>query len=244
MRYDGSFGIFSLIFKENIVRRSRTANGVGDVSGSLKKQKPQQEGRDLIQQVERNTENLIRFTWDNAGITIPKPLEIKTVFENCYDIINENLQDQNVYQEERRKLVVLAKNLRQETGLFCLVNCRYRTWRLNYVSLGLTPLEIDQAMDFLYKNLAIKMVMLKSGSLSLAGFLAWTDYMIDKAIHPWIDGCGRHATAMVMWFSLLAQRQGWNYRLPIFGARDEHYKTIQNFASHINYFEKCLKKEL
>jgi hypothetical protein len=63
--------------------------------------------------------------------------------------------------------------------------------------------------------------------------LAQIDRHFDEVIHPWIDGCGRMATALIMWFSLKLEVY------PQFTNSAEHYEAIKSPQTHREYFRKC-----
>lgn len=158
--------------------------------------------------------------------------------ESWYDIINHGLQDPDAYRREHERLEMEAERLRGKTGQPYRINRRYRVWNFSYGSLNLAPVELELAMDRFYTDLSRKIKMAKSGEISQAELLVYADHMIEPEIHPWADGCGRNATATVMWLSLLVP--GW--QLPVFGTRDEHYENIHNLESHTHYYQQCLDR--
>ena len=73
---------------------------------------------------------------------------------------------------------------------------------------------------------------------SQAQLLAYVDHVVDQAIHPWADGCGRGSTALVMWISLLYGN------FPCFVDKATHYKNIKDIEAHTVYFQECLERSL
>ncbi len=227
---------FSRIFRENLVKRSRTAKGSSDTSTSSKKRKLLKEGEELVRQVEENTSRLIESVWLERDAHRLDADGLRALFEKWYDIINFNLQPQDAYKEAFEKLSQDAKYLELKTGKPYRINKRYRVWEVSYTTFNLNPLELELAMDSFYFAFSWKIEVARAGAVYKPTLLATADYMIDGQIHPWADGCGRHSTAVVMWLSLLAPPEG----LPIFETREEHYSTIRNLSGHTKYYERCL----
>lgn len=231
------FEYFSNVFQRNIRTRSRTAKGSSDTSVSPKKKGLLKSGDELIAQVAENTNALIQSVWYGAFQDPLTAAEIRTLMECWYDLINHNLQDPNMYSEEQKNLRRQALRLARREGLLHRINPRYRVWDAAYTSRKIPPVRLELAMDEFYKALSEKVSIARRGGLTQAELLAWADHMIDSGIHPWSDGCGRHATATVMWLSMLVS----DFTLPIFGTREEHYSTIEDIAGHTRYFKKCLR---
>jgi len=59
---------------------------------------------------------------------------------------------------------------------------------------------------------------------------------LDQVIHPWVDGCARLSTAVVMWLALIKP----GYGLPCFQDRERHYQTIRHSKTHVFYYFDCL----
>lgn len=236
-----SFEEFASIFGENLEKRSRTAKGISDTSSSSKKKKLLKVGEELKAQVKENTDRLIRAIWVNGCFfattkEVPSNDEIKFLMERWDFIINQNLQDPDAYAEDYGRLSKEAVIQKDATGLNYRINKQYRTWSVTYTKLNLSPLELEFAMDKFYTEFSSKIALAKEKKISQANLLAYADLVIDGEIHPWADGCGRNATASVMWLSLLSS----DFKLPVFGTREEHYANIHDLTEHTKYFEKCL----
>lgn len=233
-----TFNDFSRIFQENLIKRSRTAKGISDTSSSTDKKKLLKSGNELRAQVEKNTKSLIESIWNGHGAIPKNPYEIRAIMEHWYDIINDGLQDPDAYEENYKKLEKAALSLRQQDRCNWRVNRRYRVWTPPYINADLTPLQLEFTMDQFYEVLLIDIGAVMNGDLDQAEILAYADCMIDGVIHPWADGCGRNATAAIMWLSLLRS----DFQLPVFAERDEHYRTIRDLTAHATYFEECLAR--
>ncbi len=110
---------------------------------------------------------------------------------------------------------------------------------MSYTKTRLEPLQLEFAMDHFYDELLLNIEAARKGVISQAGLMAYADHMIDGEIHPWADGCGRSATAAVMWLSMILPGGA----LPVFGERAEHYASIHDRAEHTKYFERCLARK-
>ncbi len=235
-----SYERFAQIFNENIYRRSRSRKGISDTSTSKQKKPLLLSGDALREQVAENTKNLIDFVWDIGGKDCRGPEEIRYVMESMYDIINYKLQPPDAYQEEIARLEGQAEALRLLTDLPYRINERYRVWDVSYTNIRARPVALEVWMDSLYAQIFEYGRMATEGHISQAELLAFADVMIDGEIHPWLDGCGRSATATVMWLSLLKQ----DYALPLFHPdRDEHYRSIRDLSEHTQYFQYCLTRK-
>lgn len=243
MRADGveldvpstTFNRFAEVFRENISARSRTAKGVSDISSSSEKRPLLKDGEALQRHMKENVEKLIRAVWVNdRGARDPD--RIRKLFEEWYDTIHVGLQDLNAYKHVREILEKKAKKLASKSGKPYRVNHRYRTWSLTYTERGYDPVELEIVMDGFYKRLSRGIEDMCSGKITEEHLLAWTDWMMDQVIHPWSDGCGRLATAAVMWLSLLSPKG----RAPRFQDRSKHYHSIKNLEKHTAYYKQCL----
>lgn len=234
------FTTFSQIFEENLTRRSRTAKGVSDTGTSKTKKKLLKEGEELRAQVRANTQHLIQTVWDARRNHGMRPDELRQMMERWYDIIQRDLQDDRVYAEERAKLQqeMDRLGLRSTSDFPLTVNPRYRLWPVSYSKRNIQPIELETAMQKFYETLHA-LIQRERGALKTneARLLAFADVELDGEIHPWLDGCGRLSTAVVMWLSLLNP----DWYIPVFQERDEHYRCIHNLGGHTEYFERCLR---
>ncbi|OGF81735.1 hypothetical protein A2930_04010 [Candidatus Giovannonibacteria bacterium RIFCSPLOWO2_01_FULL_45_34] len=233
---------FAAVFKENIEKRSRTAKGVSDTSTSSKKKKLLKEKTALKEQVAENTECLVKSVaidsifYSSIKQPFLKSVTIRALMESWDSVINSGLQEEGAYLDDYLKLCASAKELKKTAGFNYRVNKRYRTWRVSYTKANLDPLQLESAMDFFYGELVSKIELAVNKQISQAELLAYADHMIDGEIHPWADGCGRSATAAVMWLSLLSL----DFVFPVFGERSEHYAAIHDLTEHTKYYECCL----
>lgn len=238
-----SYAEFKKIFSENLEKRSRTAKGVSDTSTSSGKKKLLKEGKELKKLVEENTLVLARSVWLRGSLlranAVVSGAEIRALMEAWDSVINFGLQDPDAYLPQYEKLCAEVAELNGKLGVLHKVNPRYRMWRVSYTKANLDPLQLEFAMEYFYKELSAKIISAKEGRLPQAELLAYADHMIDGEIHPWADGCGRSATAAVMWLSILSR----DFILPVFGDRKEHYASIHDMAEHTKYFEKCLAQK-
>lgn len=230
------FTDFKAFFLENIARRSRTAGGVSDTSTSKHKQKLLKTGEELKIQVAKNTERLIESVWEHRNLNPTTPRRIRFIDTQWNIIINYELSPENAYAEEHAKLECEARELEKKTGIKYPINRHFRVWDASYTTLGVPPVKLDAVMESFYTILARKIELYQKGLLRQSELLAYADFVIDKAIHPWRDGCGRNATAMVMWLSLLSP----NAVLPLFGPREKHHAAMKNISLHTLYFIACL----
>jgi hypothetical protein len=209
------FAEFGRVFRENIHKRSRTAKGESNTGVSSKKRPLKLQGEALSAQVAANTTVLINSVWSARTLWPQSAMEIRALMELWYDIINDDLH---------------------ETGADAhVVNPRYRTWEVSYGTRNVLPHELDRAMDRFYDSLLVAITHAKAGKMDPEELLAFADFMIDTEIHPWVDGCGRHATATVMWLAALV-----GLRPPVFGPREEHYRAIRDINTHVEYMRSCI----
>ncbi len=230
------FDDFRAIFLTNVNRRSRTAKGISDTSTSSTKQSLLKTGEALTLQVKENTEKLIRSVWDYRKTTPITPECIHLLDEEWNDIVNQSLLPADAYEKEYRTIKRNAKRKEKETEVSHPTNYRYRVWDVHYSTLKLPPIEIGLVMEKFYATLTHKIEQCRKELLNKADLLAYADFTIDKAIHPWREGCGRSATAIVMWLSLLTP----DITLPLFGPRERHHNAMESLSMHTLYFLACL----
>ncbi|MBI2056435.1 MAG: hypothetical protein HYT37_03560 [Candidatus Sungbacteria bacterium] len=234
-----SFTDFKAFFEENIDRRSRTASGVSNTATSKTKQALLKTGEDLKIQVKKNTERLIESVWEHRMLNPTIPRHIKFIDTQWNIIINRDLIAEYAYASEYEELERESEQVEKRTGVKHTINKLFRVWDVRYATLRAPPVELDTIMDSFYANLAGKINLYKNGLFHQSELLAYADFVIDKAIHPWRDGCGRNATAMVMWLSLLQP----DASLPLFGSREKHHAAMENLSLHTLYFLSCLNHE-
>jgi hypothetical protein len=228
------FDTFSSIFRQNLRNRSRTAKGISDTSSSPHKISLPLSGDALRVLVEANSEALIYQVWADAASPSTAPQDIRQMAERWFDVINQGLVQPEKYRELLADLTLRAERRAAETGKPYHISPRYRLWSAPHYDVD--PIDIDLALTDLYNGLARRLE--SSFQANQPELLAFADLMIDGKIHPWSDGCGRHATAMVMWLSIVLDTG----RLPKFATRDHHYHAIRtgDLAAHTRYYERCL----
>lgn len=238
------FETFARVFSENLTKRSRTAKGISETSISPAKKPLLKSGEELKKQVRENTEKLIRFVWEcgifvwecGTILDIEHNLNysrIRWFCENCDRLINSGLIDPLQYEKERELLRKNTHSLSLITGIGYKINAAYRVWNVSYCGTEIPLCELEYAMRNFYATLAREIPRHPQKRV-----LAFADHMMDGVIHPWADGCGRNATALVMWMSFLS-----GYTLPVFGSRGEHYASICDLDAHTEYFRRCLERE-
>lgn len=237
---------FVHVFRENIHSRSRTARGTADTSwGGDQKQALLLSGEALAYKVAANTEVTAEVVWSCRGIGRKlrrlDGSEVRRVSELFFDTLQQGLINYEAYVEDQAALREEAALRRAQQGETYTINPRYRLWTPEYLVRELDPVELEPAMDRFYNGVARNLWELRVSTGSLPAILGRCDYLLDMVLHPWLDGCGRHATAMVMWIALV----GGDGALPRFGTRDEHYVMFhdKDLEAHIAYFEQCLRRE-
>ncbi|MBI2099585.1 hypothetical protein HYT45_04255 [Candidatus Uhrbacteria bacterium] len=235
---------FAQVFRMNIARRSRTAKGKDEgAKTSSKKKHLLLSGEELKKQVVVNTEKLIA---DVVALPIEKisPSKLREMANLWFDITTERLCDLSAYEEEFKTLEAAANRFGRSLGTPIQINRNYRLWTPKYTTANIPPLWLEKFMDEFYFDLSLRMCIMRdifpakdsaaSGAASeqAAQIMAYADLMMDGEIHPWIDGCGRVSTALVMYIARYLQAP-----LPLFApTREEHYASINDIEKHTNYF--------
>lgn len=68
--------------------------------------------------------------------------------------------------------------------------------------------------------------------------MAYADLMTDGELRPWLDGCGRVATALVMWIARVT-----GARLPLFSeSKEVHKMSIRDLDKHRLYFLESIRR--
>jgi len=236
MRYTSvPYELFARVFRANICARSRTAGGISDISTSKGKKPLVKSGKELEEQVRQNTEQLIDAVWKNPPSRSMDAANVRMLMELWYDIANIGLQDTQQYQKEQEELRLEAECLGKITGQPHRINSRYRVWDVSYTTLCIKPVRLEVVMDWFYAELYRFIDYASADICSQEFLLAFADLIIDGEVHPWMDGCGRIATAAVMWLSLLRG----NYALPVFDSRNVHFNSIHDLQAHKAYYFSC-----
>lgn len=237
---------FAQIFRMNILRRSRTRSGRDEGAKTSSQKKPLLlSGEELEKRVKENTENLIA---DVIALPITKISTgiLRQMALQWFNLASDGLYDFSAHEEEFKTLQDKAERFGQSLGEKIEVSRNYRLWTPKYTTAGIPPLWIQKFMDEFYFNLSFRMNVahhvLKERNTSAfsewaAQIMAYADTMMDGEIHPWIDGCGRVSTALVMY---IARYLG--APLPLFSPnREEHYASITDIGAHKDYFRKAIE---
>lgn len=239
---------FAQIFRMNILRRSRTRSGRDEgAKTSLKKKPLLLSGEDLKKKVGENTEKLIT---DVASLPVDdgiSPSILRKMAPCWFQITVDGLYDFSAYEEEFKALQDKAERFGQSLGEKIEVSRNYRLWTSKYTTAGIPPLWIQKFMDEFYFHLSFRMNMvrhvLKERNTSAfsewaAQIMAYADLMMDGEIHPWIDGCSRISTALVMYIARYLEAP-----LPLFSPnREEHYASITDIGAHTDYFRRAIER--
>lgn len=213
---------FKIVFEQNVQQRSRTAKGTSNTGVSTLKLPLLLEGEELKEKLQ---ENVARTALMIGSYQLPKTGDrirsLLYTFDTWFDSLQERMIDMQGYERKRRELNLPSPNP------------RYRIWEVKYDPSSSKVGSIHADMG----RFARQLVEMMDSAPYYPQLLAFADYEMDKIIHPWLDGCGRFATALVMWIAA----QFPTLPLPVFGERTAHYKAMnEGLASHTQYFAGCL----
>jgi len=242
---------FEAVFRENIRRRSRTAAGQDKGSETSSSKKPLAlQGEALAAKVAENTQVLILDVgatadlWARAGRT--RITGLREACERWFDIVNDGLYGPDAYGAEIGQLEKEAAKLGPLLGAEFAVNRRYRLWTPQYTTIKLPPVLLEPFMSAFYEMLD-DMVFAEELSRDDgspadpargAAIMAYADLMMDGELHPWMDGCGRVSTALVMFISRLL-----GLPPPLFAeTKDLHYAAIRDQWEHTIYYVEALRR--
>ncbi len=224
---------FQEALSNNVRARSRTAKGSSNTGVSGLKLPLLKTGNDMVFQLEMNLKKVGRNAWylSQSQTSAITPIFLKNLFERWVYILNYQLVDHVGYQD-----------LREKDPYLRFVDKYYRLWPVNYSGENPIPQEIAGRMNAFVAFLSERIRPLSYTYMDkeLAKLLAFADRELDFLIHPWLDGCGRFATVLVMW---LAARAAETHPLPRFGERTEHYTTIKTEEAHEKYMLECLTRK-
>lgn len=242
---------FEAVFRENVRRRSRTAAGKDKGSETSKDKKPLVlQGAALAAKVAENTERLIADvaeTADRWAADMPHKTgeAVAEACERWFDVVNDGLYGPGAYAEELAALERDAAKVGPLLELPLAVNRRYRLWTPQYTTMKVPPVLLETFMSAFYDLLG--------GMLFDAGFardgvpcdpartaavMAYADLMMDGELHPWMDGCGRVSTALVM-----AIARALGAPPPLFAeTKDGHYATIRDLMPHTEYYVAAMRR--
>lgn len=242
---------FVQIFRMNVLRRSRTRSGRDEgAKTSSKKKHLLLSGEELEKRAKENTENLIAdvialpITEISTGILRQMALQ-------WFNIAADGLCDFSAHEEEFEALRDRADRFGKSVGKKIEVSRNYRLWTPKYTTAEIPPIWLEKFMDEFYFELSFRMRVFRDlfpkkdankhlGVLSefAAQTMAYADLMMDGEIHPWIDGCGRISTALVMYVARYLEAP-----LPLFSPnREEHYASINDIGAHTDYFRRAIER--
>lgn len=242
---------FARIFRLNVQRRSRTAQGQDKGSETSKSKKPLLlSGEALKARVAANTERMIddvvasfevtRAMEEDARDAVVDAVHLRALSERWFDIANGGLYGPDSYGEEFRKLEEDAALLARSMGGEYRLNRRYRLWTPEYTSLKVPPILLEKYMDDFYEVLDEHLwsAAQAPGPEAAARVMAYADLMMDGELHPWMDACGRVSTALVMWISAYL-----DVSPPLFApTKQEHYADIRDIDLHAKYFMEAMRR--
>jgi len=232
---------FLTVFKQNYVRRSRTAHGRDENIGGPLKKPLLIVGDELKLAAMRNCMKLARDVLNE-----PKPAKwdapvFRRLCERWFDLANEGICGPDWYEEEFVALKRDAALMERARGTSVIVNPRYRIWTPEHTLLKVPPLLLEEQMDVFYGRLAQLVATAESRFPSwndTIEAMAYADLMTDGELRPWLDGCGRVATALVMWIARVLGAP-----LPLFAASKEvHKMTIRDLERHRLYFLESIRR--
>jgi hypothetical protein len=231
---------FRAAFTHNAHARSRTLQGIDDPTSTPGKPPLLKAGPALARHADRNLDAVIRDVWEEARRWAPAQGEsaarIQVAVERWNGLVNEGLEQPHEAEHRAlREQVVTAVGGRWARRL---ADDRYRSSTPGYCEVS--PLDVPAEMRAFYQGLAWRALAGSRGRVPLAEILAWADWELDHRIHPFPDGCGRTATAVVMWLSHLATG-GRSY--PRFPPRAAHHASFDRgrLTDHVEYFRTCLE---
>lgn len=226
---------FTAIFVDNIMARSGTAKGEPNTTTSSDltsgKLPLLLSGQELVVAVRTQAEIAARTAWVYREIE-PNAGDISSISGELYQALMEGIVDFAEYQK------MAPKGADTNLG-------RYRLWTPDYLEGPLASEDVPDRMDEFHQNLA-RQIEIPDGeekrrfeiaALTLADMLGQIDYVLEDVIHPWVDGCGRYATAMVMWIALVAG----DGRLPVY---DDHFTDLhgQGLDERVTYYKQCFQR--
>ncbi len=232
---------FLSVFKQNYIRRSRTAHGRDENLGGPLKKPLMTIGDDLKMTAMRNC---VRLAKDVLATPRPAAWDAAVFRGHCerwFDIANEGICGPDWYEEEFASLTGDAALIERARGMPARINPRYRIWTPEHTILKVPPLLLEDEMDRFYVRLAELAARAEAHFPSWNDTLeamAYADLMLDGELRPWLDGCGRVAVAAVMW---IARTLG--APLPLFAASKEvHKMTIRDLGRHRLYFLESIRR--
>ncbi len=232
---------FRTVFRLNYMRRSRTAHGLDHNLGQPLKKPLLTVGEELKLVAMRNCDRLAEDV-----LATPRPREWSADFfrgscERWFDLSNDGICGPDWYEEEFSVLKQDAALAERARGAPVRVNPRYRIWTPEHTLMKTPPLLLEEQMEFFYARLAGLARTAEERHPSwnhVIEAMAYADLMTDGELRPWLDGCGRLATVLVMWLA-----RTFGAPLPLFASSKEvHKMTIRDLDRHRLYFLECIRR--
>ena len=232
---------FQSLFTLNYARRSRTAHGRDENLGGPAKKPLCVTGEELKRAAMRNCSRLV-----DDILTSPRPTAwtaqvVRDCCERWFGIINAGICGPEWYAEEFGSLRKDAVLIERARGAPVLINPRYRLWTPEHTVMKVPPILLEEQMEVFYGRVAELIARAEARFPSWSDTIeamAYADLMIDGEIRPWLDGCGRVATALVMWIARMLGAP-----LPLFAASKEvHKMTMRDFDRHRLYLLESIRR--
>jgi hypothetical protein len=232
---------FLTVFKLNYVRRSRTAHGRDENIGGPLKKPLMIVGEELKLAAMRNCMLLAADVMATPKPPVWHADVIRRHCERWFDIANDGIYGPDWYEEEHEALAADAAVIERVRGATVRINPRYRIWTPEHTLMKVPPLLLEEQMEIFYGRLAELAARAEDRFPSwndTVEAMAYADLMTDGELRPWLDGCGRVATALVVW---LARALG--APLPLFSqSKEVHKMTMRDLDKHRLYFLECIRR--
>ncbi len=232
---------FQTVFRQNFIRRSRTAHGVdNNIDGPMKKPLLVS-GDSLRAAAMRNCRALISDVLETSRPDQWTADMLRRKCEHWFDLANRGIYGPEWYEDEFLALAEDAALIERVRGVPVSVNRRYRMWTPEHTLMKVPPLLLEDQMDIFYHRLADLLARAEANFPSWGDTLeamAYADIMTDGELRPWLDGCGRVAMTLVMWIARVLGAP-----LPLFAAnREVHKMTYRDIDKHRLYFLECIRR--
>lgn len=232
-------GRFRTVFKMNYFRRSQTAHG-RDINLDQPHKKPLMVLGERLKAAAM--ENCVALTEDIIATSRPATWTAELLRNHCerwFDIANRGIYSPQWYEDEFAELQADAELVSKARGAPVRVNSRYRIWTPEHTLMKVSPILLEEQMEHFYVRLAelLGTAQKRKSWKDALNALAYADLMMDGELRPWLDGCGRVTTALVMWLSRVT-----GVALPLFAeSKEVHKMTIRDLDRHVQYFVKCIR---
>lgn len=217
----------------NVKQRSRTASGKSTTNVSTVKLPLLLNGELLEAKVQENLRTVAPIVWETDGFKVSSK-ELRRLFDDWFDVIQDGLIDYGGYAPKREEL---QKKWAEELDRPIKLNPRYRIWEVHYDLVRVKPYFIDVHLnEFIDYIGAAWGTPICNDHEVYVRHLAFLDRELDRIIHPWLDGCGRFATILIMW---VAKHTDLPY--PRLKGHSEHYANMTFLDTHKHYFEEITR---